>query len=129
MPSRLQVKAAMKRLQEIAAEVHASTVAGPEKGVDAQGGASKPVDETTAAEGEFVEGLCLQSLSTPFWTHLHEKCLHCMGPLTLLMHSMLASVVMNVWVNLSFGSINMLTAWHRARGRGGRGTKCEGHQV
>lgn len=99
----------MKRLQEIAAELHASTVAGPENGVDAQGGASKHTDGTTAAEGEFVEGLCLQSLSTPFRTHLHKKCLHCTGPLALLMHSMLASVVVNVWVNSSFGSIDFLT--------------------
>jgi hypothetical protein len=49
----------MKRLQEIAAEVHASTVAGPGKRLDAQGGASKPADATAAADGEAVEGLCL----------------------------------------------------------------------
>ena len=59
LPSRLQVKAAMKRLQEIATEVHASTVAGPGKRLDAQGGASEPAHATTAADGEAVEGLRL----------------------------------------------------------------------
>ncbi len=70
LPSHLQVRTAMERLQEIAAEVHACTMAGSGKGVDAQGSAPETLDATPAAEGKLSKGLCPQSVNTP----LRHKC-------------------------------------------------------